>query len=191
MHAFPLLGKAKLSVDTLKQYAYAIVPGYGHRSYTKSQILQHGLEMIVRGGGEDGKIIARGEAFKSGDIETVLAIFTEDKQFFAQQLDYLIAQAVQGLCSVFKAHNIEMGYVIRISLLNVKDFSPVRTKVIPSSSPLPKFNSDRTDLTEITITSPDQLASLPQTGEFLMDTLDEIAHATGHPGSMSFESERF
>jgi hypothetical protein len=187
LHAFPLTGNARLTIETLKQHSHALIPGYGHRRYTKSRILQHGLEMVSKADGDDGRLIARGEAFKTGEVETVLSVPCEDKQIFGQQLDYLIVQAVQGLCSIFKAHGIELGYVIRISMLNAKDYCPVRNKVLASSSPLPKFSSPRIDLAEITITSPDQLGGLAQTGEFLIDTLDEICHATGEPGSISFD----
>lgn len=187
LHAFPLSGKAKLTVDTLKQHAYALVPGYEHRRYSNTQILQHGLETVVRGGGDDGKIVARGEAFKSGELEAVLSVPSENSQVFGQQLDYLVVRAVQTLCSIFKFHAIELGYVIRISLLNAKDYSPVQHMIIASSHPLPKFSSNRIDLPEITVTSPDQLSSMANTGEFLIETLDELWHATGQPGSISFD----
>jgi len=189
LYAFPVSGKAKLSVDTLKQYAYALVPGYGHRRYVQSQIVQNGLEVTVRGGDGDS-LLARGEGHKSGEIEAVLTVpSTESKQIFAQQLDYLIVTAVQSLCSIYRAHGIELAYVIHISLLNAKGFAPVQHEILASSEPLPKFSSDRIDLPEITITSFEQLASMAATGEYLIDSLDEIAHAASTPGSMSFDRQ--
>jgi toxin ParE1/3/4 len=79
LNAFALSGKAKLTIDILKQRAYALVPGYEHRRYSKTQILQHGLETVVRGGGDDGKIVAKGEAFKTGQLEAVKQMAEEQK----------------------------------------------------------------------------------------------------------------
>jgi len=187
VHAFPMSGKAKLTVETLKEHASSLVPGYGHRNYARSEIVQNGVIMTVRGGGEDGKLDARGEGFKTGEIESALSVPCEDNQFFSNHLDYLIVTAVRGLCSIYKAHNIEIGYVFRISLLRTKNFAPVVHKVLASTEPLKSFKEDRIDLREITITSPDQLATMAATGEFLIETLDEIAHSAGLPCSKSFD----
>lgn len=187
IHAFPLSSKAKLSVETLKQHTYSLVPGYGFRSYTNSEIVQSGVVMTVRAGSENGALDARGEGFKTGEIESVLSVPSEGKQFYSQQLDFLVVTAVQGLCSIFKVHNIEIGYVIRISLLRTKDYAPVTNKILASSYPLPAFKVERIDLPEITITSPDQLSSMAATAEFLIDTLDEIAHSAGLQCSKSFD----
>lgn len=187
VHAFPLSGKAKLTVETLKKHTYNLVPGYGYRSYTNSEIVQSGVVMTVRAGSESGVLDARGEGFKTGEIESVLCVPSEGKQFFSHQLDFLVVTAVQGLCSIFKVHNIEVGYVIRISLLRIKDYSPVVNKVLATSHPLPAFKVDRINLSEITVTSPDQLSSMAATGEFLLETLDEIAHSAGLECSKSFD----
>lgn len=187
VHAFPMSGKAKLTVETLKQHASSLVPGYGHRNYSRSEIVQNGVIMTVKAGGEDGKLDARGEGFKTGEIESALSVPCEDSQFFSNHLDYLIVTAVRGLCSIYKAHDIEIGYVFRISLLRVKGFAPVEHKVLASTHPLKSFKEDRINLREITITSPDQLASTAATGEFLIETLDEIAHSAGLPCSKSFD----
>jgi hypothetical protein len=72
-------------------------------------------------------------------------------------------------------------------LLNAKGYAPVQHIVIASTYPLRQFNSNRIDLPEITVTSPDQLVSMANTGEFLMDSLDELWHATGQEGSPSFD----
>lgn len=187
MHAFPLSSNAKLRIETLKQHSYALVPGYEHSRYSKTEIVQHGLESVVRAGGHDGKMVARGEAFKTGELEAILSMSSERNQFFGKQLDFLIVKGVQSLCSVYKFHGIEMGYVLRISLLNAKGYAPVQHIVIASTYPLRQFNSNRIDLPEITVTSPDQLVSMANTGEFLMDSLDELWHATGQEGSPSFD----
>jgi hypothetical protein len=187
MHAFPLSGNAKLGMETLKQHSYLLLPGYGHRRYTRTEIVQHGLETVVRAGGEDEKIVASGKAFKTGQLEAILSISSEKKQFFGKHMDLIIATGVQSLCSLYRQSEVETGYVIRISLLNAKDYEPVTSIPTYSSHPLPRFNSNKIDLPEIVVTSSDQLASLAYTGEFLMEAIDELWHATGQEGSPSFD----
>lgn len=186
VHAFPMAGNAKLTVETLQQQASSLVPGYGYRNHSTTEIVQSGVVMTVRAGAATEKLDARGEGFKTGEIESALSVPCEDNQFFANHLDYLIVTAIRGLCSIYRAHDIEFGYLFRISLLRAKDYAPVEHKIIASTQPLKAFKKDRIDLAEIIITSPDQISSTAATGEFLINSLDEIAHAAGLPCSKSF-----
>ncbi len=184
MHAFSTAANAKLRVDILKQYPQLVVPGHGHRRMT-SEILQHGLSAVVRQG--DEKVVARGEAFKTGELEFVCWAPSEEDQLYGLQLDSMIVNAVQGLCAMYKKHEIDVSYVIRTSLLNAEGLTPVTLKVLASNHKHSQYSSNKIDLPEITITSPDQLSSTAKTAESLIDVLDELWHAAGQECSPSFD----
>jgi hypothetical protein len=189
IHLVPLSSKAKLNVEALKEHTYNLTLGY--RRYGQTEFHQKSLVVTTRTGSMDGPLVVRGEGFMNGRLELIKSIpVFENMQLPGANLDAFIIDAVRSLCAIYQAQNVEMGYALRISLLRAKDYAPVIHKTSYSSPPLPLFKDNRIDLTELTITSPDQLASAAKTASYLMDTLDELWRASGNAHSPSFDENK-
>lgn len=187
VHAYSKLDQSKISLDKIDQYIHCLAPT-AYRTPLTSRINQFGIEVERKYG--DGKIFVRGQAFKSGQLEVVMPIQSEDAQIFGRWLDGAIVETTQSLCNFLRSQLIELPYAVNVTLLNARSYALVGNKVLASSTPLPKFTDDKIQLSEIEITSPEQFATEANTAEFIINVLDEMWNATGQKYSISFNNEK-
>jgi len=188
VHAYPKLEQSsKISLDKVDQYIQCLAPT-AYRTPLTSRINQFGIEVERKYG--DGKIFVRGQAFKSGQLEVVMPIQSEDEQIFGRWLDGAIVETTQSLCNFLRSQQIELPYSVSVTVLDAKGYALVGSKVIASSTPLPKFSDDKVQLSEIVITSQEQFASDANTGEYIINVLDEMWNATGQKYSISFDNDK-
>jgi len=186
-HAYSKLDQSKISLEKIEHNIHSLAPAF-YRTPLNSRINQFGLE--VDRAFKDGKIAVKGQAFKSGQLEVVITIPSEDEQIFGRPLDRAIVETTQSLCNFLRSQQIELPYVVNFSLLNAKGFALVGSKVMASSTPLPRFPDDKIQLSEILITNHDQFAAEANTGEFIISVLDEMWNATGQKYSISFDNDK-
>ena len=186
-HACAKLDQSKISLDKIEQNMHSLAPAF-YRTPLTSRINQFGLE--VERAFKDGKIAVKGQAFKSGQLEVVITIPSEDEQIFGRPLDRAIVETTQSLCNFLRSQQIELPYVVSFSLLNAKGFALVVSKIMFSSTPLPRFSDDKIQLSEILITNHEQFATEANTGEFIMNVLDDMWNATGQKYSVSFDNDK-
>lgn len=186
-HAYSKLDQSKISLDKIEHNIHLLAPVF-YRTPLYSRINQFGLE--VERTNKDGKIPVRGQVFKSGQLEVVITIPNEDEQIFGRALDRAIVETTQSLCNFLRSQEIELPYLVNFSLFNAKGFALLGNKILGSSTPLPRFSDDRIRLTEIQITSPEQIATEANTAEFIINVLDELWNATGQKYSISFDNEK-
>jgi hypothetical protein len=186
-HACSNLDQSKINLDKIEQNMHSLAPAF-YRTPLISRINQFGLE--VERSQSDGKIVVKGQAFKSGQLEVVIAVPTEDEQIFGRALDRAIVETTQSLCNFLHSQKIELPYVVNFSLLNARGFALVASKGISSSTPLPRFSDDKIQLSEIVISNHEQHATEANTGEFIINVLDEMWNATGQKYSISFDNDK-
>lgn len=186
-HAYPKLDKNKISIEKIEHNVELLVPSW-YRTPPKVSINQFGLEVTrtLR----DGKTVVKGLAFKSGQLEVVMSIPSEDNQILGRALDNAIVEITRSACQYLHTQGIEMPYLVNVSLLNVKEKALVVNPTLYSSHPLPHFSKDEIRLTEIVVTSLHQFSTEAETGEHIIDVLDELWNATGQKYSMSFDNDK-
>lgn len=186
-HAYSKLDQSKISLDKIEHNIHSLVPAF-YRTPVTSRINQFALEVERKF--KDGKIAVQGQAYKSGQLEVVITIPSDEKQIFGRPLDRAIVETTQSLCNFLRSQQIELPYVVSFSLLNAKGFALVGSKIVFSSTPLPRFPDDKIQLSEILITNHEQFATEENTGEFIINVLDEMWNATGQKYSVSFDNDK-
>lgn len=186
-HAYSKIDQRKINFDKIEHNMDLLAPIF-YRTPLTSRINQFGLEVVRQY--KDEKIAARGNAFKSGQLETVITVATEDSQIFGRALDTGVIEITQCLCRFLRSQEIEMPYGIQFSLLNAKGMALVVHKIIASSKQLPSFSDDEIRLSEIVVTSAEQFATETNTAEHIIDVLDELWNANGQKYSASFDNNK-
>lgn len=186
-HAYSKLDQSKISLDKIEHNMQSLAPT-AYRAPLFSRINQFGLEVERRY--KDSKTFVKGQAFKSGQLEVVMTIPSEDEQIFGRGLDRAIVETTQSLCHFLRSQEIDLPYSVNFSILNAKGFALVSSKILASSTPLPRFSDDKVRLSEILITNPEQFATEANTGEVIVNVLDEMWNATGQKYSISFDNDK-
>jgi len=187
VHAFPLGGKTRLDLEKIRQFPYNLVPIYD-RTPMESRIMQFGLE-VTRAWG-DKKIREQGFAYKTGETEIVISLASEKPKLYIDHIDSAIAISVNSLCSMFNNNGLAVPYLVYIYLLKAKDYAAWESKTIASSTRPNLFTDERIELPEAIFIDPEQFATEANTGDFLIEQIDEVWHAAGLPCSKSYDNDR-
>lgn len=185
-HAYPLTPGVVVDVKKMERSASALIPSPLGITGFSGRVNQFGYEMTRQHG---GVIHAKGQFFKSGQIEGIFSVDFKRKEIFGRALDHCIVTVIDSYSHLLRSQEIPLPYLFKFFLLFAKGYSMTVHETLASSSQPPAFEQDRIELSDIVIDDFDQLASQLSIGNHVLPNLDELWNASGQPCSASYNDE--
>ncbi|TXI89708.1 MAG: hypothetical protein E6Q34_10170 [Burkholderiaceae bacterium] len=183
-HGYSLAPNKKLDLDYIQSRSSSLL--LNSRGAT-GQINQFGFSITKKL--DNGRILSEGQAFKVGRVESIYSIPVENHQILGKALDHAIVEIIQSLSVFFQNSENCLPLVFKVALLAVENYSIVVNPTTMSSPPS-TFSSSEVFLSDVLITSFEQIASETTTAEHMIDVIDELWHAAGQRHSLSFDDKK-
>jgi hypothetical protein len=180
-HAYPMTPGIEIDVNKIERSASALIP-WGYTGVS-GRIKQFGYEVTRE---HNGIVSGKAQIFKSGQIEGIFSISSENKEILGMALDDGIVNVIASYSHLLKSQDTPLPYLFKFSLLQVKGYSMAVHQTLASNFKAPTFDSDRISLSDIVISDFDQVASEAAIGNHIVRVIDELWHGAGQRGSASY-----
>ncbi len=185
IHVHPLTPGIAIDLSEVARFGNQLIP-WGTTGKS-GRIKQSGYELIRQ---HNGIVHARGQIFKSGQIEGVFSIESNNNEILGMQIDDAIVTVIEAYCHLLKTQETPLPYLFKIFLLNAKGFSLSVHPTIYSSQEPDTFESNKIELSDILIAETSQFSSDEAIGNHIVSQLDELWNSAGEPGSASYDENQ-
>lgn len=185
IHAFPLTPNQKIDttspifrqISTLQQTHFLPIESRINRHGYYSESTHH------------GKVVARSQIFKTGQIECVRQIETNGQNILGLMVDNDIVMSTLLYMGILVGQQIPLPYLFSVSLVGIKGYSLVSNpESLQWQLPRVDFQEDEFTLPDVIIDKIMPAGDCQGMAELYRPVLDEFWQASGHQYAYSFDT---
>jgi hypothetical protein len=184
IHAFPLTPGVVLDPEAIQPVCGNLAP-LEYRLPGTGRINRLGFELYREHG---DKIRSKGQAFKTGQLESIYTINFQGKEILGMALDHGIVSIVHAFIGLLAGQRVPFPYLFRISLFRIKGYWLTINPTLFSSIPHVDFQEDFFTLPDVIYSDVEQVKTMDGITKQLKPALDELWNASGLPASASFNN---